>query len=171
MMELFGLTDNAVFAVATSIMSGARAVLSLMDPIVSIAGKLPGTDGVSTINKNSLEAMAESGKILTMKMWTGYHYKYVCITGMTITKQPYEENIFRATLQLQEVPILNMTKPKKPQAGGTTRTLTGLLGAVTKLSMGMQSLIVQPLVQSLGVIEASGQKDSLASKVKASIGL
>jgi hypothetical protein len=167
--------ENEILPVFQSIVSATRAVLGLMDPLVGIANKMPDTGGIGTINKNSLEAMAESGKILTMKMWTGYHYKYVTITGMTVTKQPLEEGVFRGTLQLQETPILTMTAPKKPKAGGVTRDLTGalgkVLGTVTKISMGMQAALVAPLVQSLGVVEASGQTDDLTGAVKSAAGL
>jgi hypothetical protein len=164
-MELF--KDDAGSGIFQSFVSSVRAVLGLMDTVVDIAGLLPDSGGINMVNKNSLEAMAESGKILTMKMWTGYQYKYVMITGMTATKQAYEENVFRGTLQLQEMPVLTMTTPKKPRVKGVVRLLEGLV----KTGMDMQAALVAPLIQSLGVVEASGQKNDLTAAVKAAAGL
>ena len=171
---IFQLFDeNKVLDIIQSTFSGVRAGLDMLKPVIDIAGKLPDTDGALTINKNSLEAMAESGKILTMKMWTGYHYKYVVITGVSVTKRPGENNVFRGTIQLQEMPILTMTKPatKKVSAVNRDWKAKGTLGKITRGSLGMQSMIVAPLIQHLGVVEASGQTNDLTSAVKEAAGL
>jgi hypothetical protein len=165
--------ENKAADAVRSAFSGVRAGLDMIKPIIDIAGKLPDTDGVSTINKNSLEAMAESGKILTMKMWTGYHYKYAVITGLSITKRPNEDSVFRGTIQLQELPVLTMTKPSTRKVSAVDRdwAAKGVLGKITKGSLGMQSMIVAPLIQHLGVAAASGQTDDLTGAVKDAAGL
>jgi hypothetical protein len=112
-MSLFEGDVKGAADIVSGVFSAGSSALSMARTAVEAAGKLPNTDGVSFINKNSLEAMAESGRILTMKMWTGYQYKYAVITGMTINKQPQEDDVFRGTLQLQEMPILTMTVPDK----------------------------------------------------------
>jgi hypothetical protein len=98
--------------VGKSIFAGAMAVLKTASQVADIATKFPDTDSANFLNKNSLEAMFDSQKILCMKLWTGYQYKYVLITGCTIEKQPQEDDVFRATLQLKEMPILSITPPK-----------------------------------------------------------
>ena len=90
------------------------------------AGKLPGMDGVSFINMNSLEAMAESCRTLCMKMWTGFDYKYVMITGMTHDKQPAEDDVFRATLTLQEMPVLSILRPKDSKDSKDSKNSEGI---------------------------------------------
>jgi hypothetical protein len=113
---LFGGDAKVAADIVSSIFSGASAALHMARTAADIAGKFPNMNSVSFINKNSLEAMADSGRILTMKMWSGYEYKYVVITGMTLDKQPQEDDVFRGTLQLQEMPILTMTVPDKKTA-------------------------------------------------------
>jgi hypothetical protein len=115
-MGLFGDDVKGVADIVSSVFSAGSAILSMVRTAAEMAGKLPNRDGVSFINKNSLEAMADSSRILTMKMWTGYEYKYVAITGMTLDKQPQEDDVFRGTLQLQEMPILTMTVPDKKKS-------------------------------------------------------
>jgi hypothetical protein len=96
--------------------AGATAVLKTASQIADLAAKFPGTDDANFINKNSLEAMFDSQKIVCMKMWSGYQYKYVLITGCTIEKQPKEDGVFRATAQLKEMPVLSITPPKDATA-------------------------------------------------------
>jgi hypothetical protein len=163
--------ENKVTDFVQSAFSAVRAGLDMLKPLADIAGKMPDTGGAATINKNSLEAMAESGKILTMKMWTGYHYKYAAITGLTINKRPGEDSVFRGTIQLQEVPILNMTVPQVKKTAEAKRDWSGIMGKITQASLGLQSMVVAPLIQHLGVVEASGQKNDLTGKVKDAVGL
>jgi hypothetical protein len=65
--------------------------------------------GAKYINKNSLEAMWSGQKVLTMKMWTGRDYKYVQIVNLEINKEGTEDDVFRATMQVKERPVLTMT--------------------------------------------------------------
>jgi len=113
------------------------------------AGKLPDMNGASFINMNSLEAMAESCRTLCMKMWTGYDYKYVMITGMTHDKQPAEDYVFRAALTLQEMPVLAISRPKNPKPSTIDRNW-----AVTAIS-AVQGALVSPLIAMTGVKEAA----------------
>ena len=54
------------------------ASMKYIQATVDIAKKVPfaNMDGASYINMNSLEAMADSERILCMKMWIGYDYKF-----------------------------------------------------------------------------------------------
>jgi hypothetical protein len=143
-MNLFGDVVEGVADIIRSYFSASFSVLSMARTAAEAAGKLPSMDGVSFINKNSLEAMAESGRILTMKMWTGYQYKYVVITGMTIDKQPQEDDVFRGTLQLQEMPILTMTVPDKKKVSGIDRNwAASAVSAVHKVLSEPLALITQ----------------------------
>ena len=90
--------------------AGATAITSLANQIAVPVSKLAGMDGSAYININSLEAMADSCRMLCMKMWTGFDYKFVMITGMSYDKQPNEDDVVRATLNLQEMPVLEIFK-------------------------------------------------------------
>lgn len=90
--------------------SGIAPSVKMATQLADIAASVTqNTEMAKYVNKNSLEAMATGQKVLTMKMWTGYDYKYVQITGLDITKQPNEDDVFRATIQLKERPVLTMT--------------------------------------------------------------
>lgn len=63
-------------------------------------------------NKNSLEAMWRLRRILKMKVWNSWTYKYVAITDIDITKEGTENGVYEATITVQEVPIATL-KDKK----------------------------------------------------------
>jgi hypothetical protein len=133
-----------------NIFSSAFALLKTAGQIAGIAGKLPGAEGASYINMNSLEAMADSCRTLCMKMWTGYDYKYVLITELSYDKDPKEDDIFRASMTVQEVPVLTVTKPVDKTPADIDRNW-----AVTAVT-AVQGALISPLVALTGVKEEAG---------------
>jgi hypothetical protein len=161
--DLAGTNEDTNFWEGT--FSSVFSLLKTANTAAEFAGKLPGMDGVSYINKNSLEAMAESSRTLCMKMWTGFDYKFVSITALTIDKQPLEDDVFRATLQLEEMPVLNVSKPNPmAQANSVDRNW-----AVTAIS-AVQDALVTPLIAMTGVKKAAGGGSSGIDMIKQSIG-
>jgi hypothetical protein len=149
--DLAGTAPGSVFTdVWEGIFSSVFSLLKVAGTAAEFAGKLPGMDGVSYINMNSLEAMADSCRTLTMKMWTGFDYKYVMITNMTYDKDGKEDDVFRATLQLQEMPVLAVTKPRTKTPATANRNW-----AVTAITAA-QGALISPLIALTGVKEASG---------------
>jgi hypothetical protein len=130
------------------------ALLKTANTAAEFAGKLPGMDGVSYINMNSLEAMADSCRTLCMKMWTGYDYKFAMITDLTYDKDPKEDDVFRASFKLQEMPVLTVTKPKNKDAVNIKRNW-----AVTAVT-AVQGALISPLVAMTGVKQAAESSDS-----------
>lgn len=57
-------------------------------------------------NKNSLECMWQLRRILKLKVWNSFDYKYVVITDLDITKEGTEDGVYEATMTLQEMPII-----------------------------------------------------------------
>jgi hypothetical protein len=145
------------------IFSSVFALLKTANTAAEFAGKLPGMDGVSYINMNSLEAMADSCRTLCMKMWTGYDYKFVMIINMTYDKDPKEDNVFRATLTLQEMPVLAIAKPTPLRINSTDRNW-----AVTAIT-AVQGALISPLVAMTGVKQAAGSGDSWSKMIKDNI--
>lgn len=59
-------------------------------------------------NKNSLEAMMDNRAIVKMKLWNGWRYKYVAITSLDFSKDPTEDGVYQASMEVQEVPIMTI---------------------------------------------------------------
>jgi len=141
------------------------AFLKAAGTAAEFAGKLPGMNGVSYINMNSLEAMAESCRTLCMKMWTGYNYKFVQITSMSPTKRGIEDDVFRVSMTLQEKPVLSISKPSN-----MTKHDANKAWVVKKISEA-QGELVTPLINYLTrVKEAAQGGESGASMVDKMLG-
>lgn len=147
-LSVLGIKDVEA---SQSFMSNISKVTKWITPVSTAAqavGKLPNMDGVSYINKNSLEAMWETTHFLCMKMWTGYDYKYVMITNIIFTKVPTEDDVFRASIQVMEVPVLTITKPKKLVVNSINRNIAA------KAVSFAQKALSKPLELMTGVSEA-----------------
>jgi hypothetical protein len=141
------------------IFSTVFSLIKIAGTAAEFAGKLPGMDGVSYINMNSLEAMADSCRTLCMKMWTGYDYKFVMITNMTYDKDPKEDNVFRAALTLQEMPVLAVSRPEPLKVNIIKRNW-----AATAIT-AVQGALVSPLVMLTGVKEAAGSDEKWSKMI------
>jgi hypothetical protein len=141
------------------IFSSVFSLLKTANTAAEFAGKLPGMDSVSYINMNSLEAMADSCRTLCMKMWTGYDYKFVTITNMTYDKDPKEDDVFRAALTLQEMPVLAISKPNSLKINLADRNW-----AVTAVTAA-QGALISPLVAMTGVKQAAGSSDTWSKMI------
>jgi len=115
-IELADKRDSIGAQVWEGIFSVTEMILKAANIAVDSAGKLMSMDSAAYINMNSLEAMAESCRTLCMKMWTGFQYKYVEIVNMVPDKQPTEDDVYRVSLQLKEIPVLTMSPPDNKRA-------------------------------------------------------
>jgi len=160
------LLGGAGFAgVWEGIFSSVFSLLKVASTAAEFAGKLPGMDGVSYINMNSLEAMAESCRALCMKMWTGYSYKFVQITSMSPAKKGTEDDVFRVSMTLQEKPVLAVSRPKNMTKHAINRNW-----AATAVS-AVQGALVTPLIGLTGVKNAAGGGESGVSMIKGMLGV
>ncbi len=87
------------------------------------------------VNKNSIDAMIESGRVIAFKNWTGMDIKYVLITNKISEKRGNEDDVWRMTLTLKELPVLSLTpvqgevKPlKRTWVKQTTNDFGAILG-------------------------------------------
>lgn len=62
-------------------------------------------------NKDSLEQMWRNRTVLKLKLWNGWKFKYVVITGFDITKEATEYGVEEATITCQELPV-TVIRPK-----------------------------------------------------------
>jgi hypothetical protein len=100
--------------------------------MVSTADKLANLNGVTYINKNSLDAMWERSHFLCMKMWTGYDYRYVMITNVDVEKKAVEDDVFRGSIQFQEMPVLCVNRPVGASISGVRSKAISAISAVEK---------------------------------------
>jgi hypothetical protein len=148
LLQLFH-PESSVLDTISSVLSGIQSVASAATKVVNAASQF--ADGEAQfVNKSSLEAMAESNRILTMKMWYGYYYKYVVITDLRISKEPLEDGYFRGTMTVQEMPVLSVTKPSDASIAPVERNLAGIV------TEAVQSALVAPLIALTGVRSGSG---------------
>lgn len=105
MIEIFSGTQNMGDGSESLIIPSYQALNGFAQTAVVFSDN----PGAKFINKNSLEAMWSGQKVLTMKMWTGRDYKYVQIVNLEINKEGTEDDVFRATMQVKERPVLTMT--------------------------------------------------------------
>ena len=75
-------------------------------------------------NKASIEYMWSNRRILKLKLWNGWKFKYLIIKDFDVTKVGENGDFYEGTLTCQEVPILTFRK----QAGSASLT------ALSKLS-------------------------------------
>lgn len=107
---------ESVFASATASTlskSAINAVTQITQKIMQTAKVMPRGDYFNSLevpyNKNSLDAMAQSGHLVTMKSWDSWDYKKAVITDCSILKEGEDGNTYRAKITLQELPLVVIT--------------------------------------------------------------
>lgn len=64
-------------------------------------------------NKTSLEEMWKNRRIIKMKMWNGWNFKYLVIKSLDIVKTGEDGDFYTANLTCQEIPILTLRNQTK----------------------------------------------------------
>jgi hypothetical protein len=90
--------------------------------------------GASMVNVASLEAMSDSGKILVFKSWDSDMYKYVVMTELSVEKRSVEDDVYRATFRLQEMPVLSIAPIEKEPVAVSREWVVGVTDALQPLS-------------------------------------
>lgn len=114
--ELCGSVDGKDFlSTVTPWLSLSQAYSNILKDIIQQFNNVNLTDdwlsgvmGTPDYNKKSLEAMWRSRKILKLKTWDNWTYKYVAIVDMDITKEGTDDGVYEATLTVQEMPIMTV---------------------------------------------------------------
>lgn len=111
MME--GKDARDFWSTASTLLAGAQTVLDAVNSVWAAVGSVGGATtslgemlSVPDYNKRSLEAMWRKRGIYRMKLWNSWRSVHVAITNLDIHKEPTEDNIYEATMTVQEVPIL-----------------------------------------------------------------
>ena len=148
-------TNNVVNTNAFMFSSGANQGNKQLSSVMNIASKtmgilrtlftaLYGTEiSASSIftmlcqqqdyNKNSIEYMWRNRRILKLKMWTGWQFKYLVIQNFEVTKDGENGSFFEGTLTCQEMPIITL-KNKSSVATTFMSKISSVLGKGIKVA-------------------------------------
>lgn len=152
--------DSGVVSSIANILRGVQVVVGAVEKTASLADLILGVAGgssqMSTINKNSIEAMVKKGRVVLFKKWTGYDYSYGIITKMDVADKPTEDGVFRGSITFQETPILNISQKKiSPLASLSTARSTA-----TSIARYVNLTLAYPFIQFTGVMEEAGAPGS-----------
>lgn len=121
----------------TSIASSVMGILKTL--LVALYGTEISANSIFTMlcqqqdyNKNSIEYMWRNRRVLKLKMWTGWNFKYLVITNFEVSKEGETGDYFEGTITCQELPILTM----KDSSELSTTTMSYISSA---LGDGMKS--------------------------------
>lgn len=98
---------SSVYGITGLATAAGRAMDDQDNIIEKEIGNLMNSDGM--VNKNSLDAMFARGSIVQFKTWMGFDYKYVIIADKTAEKRSTEDDVWRVSLTLKDLPILSLT--------------------------------------------------------------
>lgn len=76
-------------------------------------------------NKNSIEYMWRNRRILKLKMWNGWQFKYLAVTNFEITKEGENGDFYEGSITCQEMPILTIKN-----TGGLSTTFMSKISSV-----------------------------------------
>lgn len=83
-------------------------------------------------NKASIEYMWSNRRILKLKLWNGWKFKYLIIKDFDVTKVGENGDFYEGTLTCQEVPILTFRKQSESASLTALSKLSGALGEFQK---------------------------------------
>ena len=83
-------------------------------------------------NKASIEYMWSNRRILKLKLWNGWKFKYLIIKDFDVTKTGEDGDFYEGTLTCQEVPILTFRSQTKSASLTALSKLSKALGKFQK---------------------------------------
>ena len=83
-------------------------------------------------NKASIEYMWSNRRILKLKLWNGWKFKYLIIKDFDVTKTGENGDFYEGSLTCQEVPILTFRRQAESASLTALSKLSGALGKFQK---------------------------------------
>lgn len=110
---LTGKTTDKTLSAVVTIASGVRNILNslftaLYGTEISVSSICNMMTGQRDYNKNSIEYMWRNRRILKLKMWNGWKFKYLVITNFEVTKEGENGDYYEGSITCQEMPILTI---------------------------------------------------------------
>lgn len=129
------LSDNSVVRPMYGIGIGINILKTLLNSLygttLSFSSVLNALLEQQDYNKASLEAMWRGRRILKLKLWNGWKFKYLAIRDLDIQKTGLDGDFYTATLICQEMPILSMRQQSKTSSLGLS-AFSSALGKAQK---------------------------------------
>lgn len=85
-------------------------------------------------NKASLEYMWRSRRVLKLKVWTGWKFKYLAIKSLDINKTGVNGGFYEGTVTCQEMPIMTFAQTKKKVSLSKLEQVSAILGKGMKVA-------------------------------------
>ena len=98
-------------------------------------------------NKASIEYMWSSRRILKLKLWNGWKFKYLVIKDFDVTKIGENGDFYEGTLTCQEVPILTF---RKQAESGSLTALSKLSNALGKFQKATTDTFIKAMTATYG---------------------
>ena len=98
-------------------------------------------------NKASIENMWSNRRILKLKLWNGWKFKYLIIKDIEVTKIGENGDFYEGTLTCQEVPILTF---RKQAESGSLTALSKLSGALGKFQKTATDTFINAMTATYG---------------------
>ena len=92
-------------------------------------------------NKNSIEYMWRNRRILKLKMWNGWKFKYLVIQDFECNKTGEDGDFYVGTITCQEVPILTFRKQ--------TQTVLGVLSKISSALGKKQKVVADAFIKAM----------------------
>lgn len=98
-------------------------------------------------NKASIEYMWSNRRIVKLKLWNGWKFKYLVIKDFNVTKVGENGDFYEGTLTCQEVPILTF---RKQEESASLTALSKLSGALGKFQKSVTDTFVKTMTATYG---------------------
>lgn len=92
-------------------------------------------------NKSSIEYMWRNRRILKLKMWNGWKFKYLVIQDFECNKTGEDGDFYVGTITCQEVPILTFRKQ--------TQTVLGVLSKISSALGKKQKVVADAFIKAM----------------------
>jgi hypothetical protein len=122
---------RSMAGIGTAISVLKTLLKSLYGSTLSLSSVLNALLEQQDYNKASLEAMWRGRRILKLKLWNGWKFKYLAIRDLDIQKTGLDGDFYTATLICQEMPILSMRQQSKTSSLGLS-AFSSALGKAQK---------------------------------------
>ena len=98
-------------------------------------------------NKASIEYMWSNRRILKLKLWNGWKFKYLIIKDFDVTKTGEDGDFYEGTLTCQEVPILTF---RRQEESASLTALSKLSKALGKFQKTATDIFIKTMTATYG---------------------
>lgn len=131
--EPLGQVGSTIFNIATKTIDIiGNLITALYGTELNASSIVTALCGQKDYNKNSIEYMWRNRRIIKLKLWTGWSFKYLVIQSCDITKTGENGDYFEGTLVCQEVPIITMKPSSKEVKMSALSSLSAAVGTLMK---------------------------------------